>query len=254
MIYRLVDMHCHLDFADNARELADSLAECGVGAFSTTVHPADYERATHLLEGCTNVRVGAGLHPWWVKEGVQGEEALERALANVSTTRFVGEVGLDFAPKRAKATRETQVAVFECIAAACAQEGNKAISIHAVRSAGTVLDTLERCDALTNNACIFHWFSGTSDELQRAVKLGCFFSVGLAMVTSKRGRAYAQAIPIDRLLLETDMEPAPGSGISAGEWTHDLEITLNKLARALREEPEVLAERIALTSRSLLSW
>ena len=42
-----------------------------------------------------------------------------------------------------------------------------------------------------------------------------FFSVGPHMLASKRGRAYAQAIPRDRLLLETDatyMAPVPCRG------------------------------------------
>ena len=30
---------------------------------------------------------------------------------------------------------------------------------------------------------VLHWFSGTKAELQRAVAMGCWFSVGPAMVT-----------------------------------------------------------------------
>ena len=66
MRYRLFDMHCHLDFDADPRALADGLAACGTGALSATVTPAGFDRAARLLAPCPNVRVGAGLHPWWV--------------------------------------------------------------------------------------------------------------------------------------------------------------------------------------------
>ena len=251
MRYRLFDMHCHLDFDADPRALADGLAACGTVALSMTVTPAGFDRAARLLAPCPNVRVGAGLHPWCVEEGPAGEAAAERAAANAGASRYVGEVGLDFSPKHV-ATRGAQVAAFDRIAAACAAEGGKVLSIHAVRSAGTVLDVLERHGVLDGGACLFHWFSGTYDELQRAAKLGCFFSVGPHMLASKRGRAYAQAIPRDRLLLETDEPPEAGPAVPAGEFARRLEGALDEIARLRREDPETLAERIAHSSRDLL--
>ena len=251
MRYCLFDMHCHLDFDADPRALADGLAACGAGALSATVTPAGFDRAARLLAPCPNVRVGAGLHPWWVEEGPAGEAAAERTAANAAASRYVGEVGLDFSPKHV-ATRGAQVAAFDRIAAACAAEGGKVLSLHAVRSAGAVLDVLGRHGVLDGSACLFHWFSGTSDELQRAAKLGCFFSVGPHMLASKRGRAYAQAIPRDRLLLETDEPPKAGPAVPAGEFARLLEGALDEIARLRREDPETLAERIAHTSRDLL--
>lgn len=65
-----VDMHCHLDFADNARELATRACADGIGLYSVTVNPEGYERAAALLGAQPNVRVGAGLHPWWVAKAL----------------------------------------------------------------------------------------------------------------------------------------------------------------------------------------
>ena len=72
------------------------------------------------------------------------------------------------------------------------------------------------------------------------------------MLASKRGRAYAQAIPRDRLLLETDEPPEAGPVVPAGEFARLLEGALDEIARLRREDPEALAERIAHTSRDLL--
>ena len=95
----------------------------------------------------------------------------------------------------------------------------RVISIHAVRSAGTVLDALESFGLLTlspnSPAIIFHWFSGTSNEFVRARNAGCHFSVNERMLATKRGREYARQIPLDRLLLETDAPAEPQADASA---------------------------------------
>ena len=68
-----------------------------------------------------------------------------------------------------------------------------------------IMDMLEEYELLEDNTIIFHWFSGSSAQLKRARDLGCFFSVNAFMLQTKRGREYAKAIPLDRLLIETDL-------------------------------------------------
>ena len=105
---------------------------------------------------------------------------------------------------------------------------------------------------MVGNACIIHWFSGTSDQLTRARRAGCYFSVNPRMLGSKRGRAYAQAIPADRLLLETDEPASAGAPWSAARVRKLLEETLAQLAALRGDDPAELRERIAQTSRTLL--
>ena len=250
---RLFDLHCHLDFDADPRALADGLATCGTGALSVTVTPEGYERTVRLLASRENVRVGAGLHPWWVESGPKGAAVVERAVANAAAARYVGEVGLDFGPRHV-GSRAAQTTAFSGIAAACVASGGKVLSIHAVRSASVVLDLLERCGVFADNACVLHWFSGSSDELQRAAQLGCFFSVGPHMLASKRGRAYVQAIPRNRLLLETDEPASDGPSVSAEGFARLLRNALDEVARLRREDVEALADRVARTSRELLAF
>ena len=262
----LFDMHCHLGFSSDAAEAARSLAELGAGGLSVTVEPGEFERVSAELAGDgiggsggsddgtlasapASVRVAAGLHPWWVADGRCGAAEIARAAEHAARSAFVGEVGLDFGRARA-GTENAQREAFSRIVDACAQGGcARLVSIHAVRAAGEVLDVLERCDLPQRCACVLHWFSGASDELARAVRMGCFFSVGPRMIATKRGRAYARAVPAARLLLETDLPSAAGEAWSAEAH-----------ARALRETASALEElcgvgtaaRIAQTSRELL--
>ena len=180
-----------------------------------TVTPETYALEAARFAAFPNVVVGAGLHPWWAA-GASRDGRLEQLLSIVADARLVGEVGLDFAPRHAVSADE-QLLAFREVVRACAREGGKVLSVHAVRAAGEVLDVLEEAGALSSCACVLHWFSGTSEELSRAVRAGCWFSVGERMAATKRGRAYLRAIPADRLLLETDAPPTPAASAQPGE-------------------------------------
>ncbi len=160
------DMHCHLGFCEDAVQAARALAAAGVGAFSNTVTPAEFAEQRVALAGTGNVRTGAGLHPWWVGE-YDIAANWDRLYGLVARNRFVGEVGFDFSPRHAD-TRKAQLDALACVAHACARTGDKVLSVHAVRAVDQVLDMLEGASVLggmTGNACIIHWFSGTSDQL-----------------------------------------------------------------------------------------
>lgn len=248
----LFDMHCHLGFCEDAAQAARELAAAGVAAFSNTVTLAEFSAQQVALAGAANVRVGCGLHPWWVGEDAAAD--LDALCAAVERQRFVGEVGLDFSPPHV-ATRQAQMAALSQVADVCGRVGGKVVSLHAVRAVDDVLDVLEGAGVLAEaagNACIIHWFSGTSDQLTRARRAGCYFSVNPRMLQSKRGRAYAQAVPADRLLLETDEPASAGAPWSAARVRKLLEETLAQLAVLRGDDPAELREQIAQTSRTLL--
>ena len=95
--------------------------------------------------------------------------------------------------------------------------------------------TLERC------SCIFHWFSGTSDELHRAVHAGCWFSINEMMLRTRRGREYARQLPADRLLLETDLPPGENVPFVATEIIAQLERTIEQLGTIRGTDIKALA-------------
>lgn len=219
---RLYDLHCHLGFFAKPNAAARELAAAGVAALSATVSPADYERAAAALADAPNVRVGVGLHPWLVEDGTCGEADVARAVELAGSTRYVAEVGLDFAHGR-DASASAQLDALDRILAACG-DGDHVLSVHAVRAGTPLLDLLERHRTCTGNRVVLHWFSGTSEELGRALRMGCLLSVGTRMLATRRGREYARQIPIERLLLETDLpgSAAEGSGLTPAELVRQL--------------------------------
>ena len=204
----LFDMHLHLDSYGQPVAVARELDALGVGALAVTTTPRGYERNAELADE-PNVRLAAGLHPWWFDDARHDPENLDALLAHVATTRFVGEVGLDFLEKHAPRTtwdlqRDALGRVLKACAKASSPSAPHVVSLHGVRAATGVLDLLEATGCDRRCACVLHWFSGSNEELWRAIRMGCWFSCGPLMMGVKRSKEYVRLIPADRLLLETD--------------------------------------------------
>ena len=211
---RLFDAHCHLDLMAHPDAVADEATALGLGLFDCGVNPRDFSAANERAHRQPGIIAGVGLHPWWLADGLCGPAEVNLLCKTAAQKRYIGEVGLDFSARFA-GSEPLQIQAFDRLCDALVQNplAGRVISIHAVRSAGTVLNILESHGLLIPNpdspAIIFHWFSGTSDELVRSRNAGCYFSANERMLTSKRGREYARQIPLDRLLLETDAPAEP---------------------------------------------
>ena len=211
-----LDAHVHLDFMTNAREVSLEAQGLGLRLFANTVTPRGFVRTQELVGDLSNVRVGLGAHPWWVDETDMSEfESL------FPTTEWIGEVGVDLSPKRPSHDRQLQT--FERIAGLSAEAGDKTLSIHSVRAADEVLDVLARTGCPKTCRCVFHWFSGSTDSLWRAIRMGCWFSVNEMQANTRRAREQLKLIPEDRLLFETDLPPREGEPFSTRELIASLE-------------------------------
>lgn len=255
---RLFDAHCHLDFMSNMEEVARDAAADGLHVLATTVTPQGYLRAREALAGLPNVGVAVGAHPWWVADGRLSTADVEAAARLAGTTRLVGEVGMDFSPKHVpEGSKDVQRAAFRRICAAAATGSDPArptvMSIHSVRSVAEVLDVLRATGCLERCRCVFHWFSGSSDELHAAVVAGCWFSVNPMMLRTRRGREYARQVPLRRLLTETDLPPGEDVPFSAAQIEAALQECLAGIAEARGCDAEGLAQAVCDNAERLLA-
>ena len=196
----LIDTHFHLDLMEKMQTLIREFRNSDVGVIAVGTTPKAFEREKQFCFGVDNIRVGLGFHPQLVAER---ESEIDLFLGLVKNSRYIGEIGLDFNTDY-NVSKEQQLSCFRRIAKACANEGNKVLSIHSVKAAGAVIDELERAGAFQNNICVFHWFTGTAAERKRAIEAGAWFSINPRMLKTKSGQETIKAIPGDRLLLETD--------------------------------------------------
>ena len=193
-------MHVHLDLFDNFEAVVERCEQDQIRTLAVTTTPRAWPRNRDLTEGKRYVRPALGLHPELIAERAYEITLLERYLPEA---RYVGEVGLD-GRRHNTGSLPDQKKVLERIFAGCAELGNKILSVHSAGAATDVLNLVERHLAGSSCRVILHWFSGHSNELERAVALGCYLSVNIKMFRSAGGSRLVEAIPADRLLTETD--------------------------------------------------
>ena len=230
------DAHVHANLMDSPLNVARSSNEAGLGLFTCGVTPHDYlELAPQLTQD--NIRVGLGAHPWYISDGLVTEKDIELLLELMEQTPYIGEIGLDFSSRYCvDGLQELQVKTFTKICKRTAELSRngqpRVLSMHTVRSVDAVLDILEQTGAAQACIPIIHWFSGSSDELQRAIKLGCWFSIGELSLKTKRGREYAKVYPKDKLLTETDLPSSDQTNISSADIADSLKRALSGLSEA----------------------
>lgn len=255
---RLFDAHCHLDLMAHPDAVADEATALGLGLFDCGVDPRDFASVHGRTRRPPTVIKGIGLHPWWLADGHCGFDEINLLCEVAAQERYIGEVGLDFSARFA-GSEPLQTQALDQLCEALAQHPltGRVISIHAVRSAGTVLDILESHGLLIPNpsspVIIFHWFSGTSDELVRARDAGCYFSVNERMLASKRGREYARQIPLDRLLLETDSPAEPNTETSAQSLIRSLESASEHVASLKKCDAKHIESAVLANAHSVFS-
>jgi TatD DNase family protein len=197
---RFVDFHCHLDlFPDPVAAIAEAEA-AGIYTLTVTTTPRAWPRNLTLTKGTRHVRAALGLHPQLVAEHSHEISLWEHHLKE---TRYVGEVGLDSGPRYFRSI-DLQKQIFEHVLKKCAKAGDKILTVHSVRAARTVLDLVEAQLPPSRGKVVLHWFTGSKSDARRAIELGCYFSVNAPMLSTERGRELVAALPIDRLLTETD--------------------------------------------------
>ena len=209
----MIDFHCHLDLYPDADRVARECADRGLYVLSVTTTPSAWHGTSRLARKRT--RTALGLHPQLAHER-RSELALFDEL--LPRTRYVGEIGLDRTTEL-RGHWSDQLDVFHHVLGACAQAGGRIMSIHSRRASKAVLDSIEAHPGA--GIPVLHWFSGGVRDLNRAIKLGCWFSVGPAMLSGERGRSLAARMPRERVLTESDGPFARIGGRAVLPWDVD---------------------------------
>lgn len=231
-----IDMHAHIEPDISPGDLL------GLGAlvFAATRSLDEAEQALKRSDSWTVW--GVGCHPGLV--GVQKAFDTGRFAELITGTPYVSEVGLDGKSRvpmhRQQGTLDTVLATLEATP--------RIASIHSYAATGAALECLA---ARPIRSAVLHWWLGDQKQTERAVELGCFFSVNASML---RRPDLLASLPLDRVLPETDHpfgDKSSGRGRRPGNvedveralaQTHGLE-----LQRVRREIWRNLAELVRTT-------
>ena len=196
----LYDTHCHLDLMPRMKDIIEESLKEELGIIAVTTTPKAYKKEIEYCKDNPNIKVALGLHPQLVKDRY---DELSIVISNIYNAKYIGEVGLDF-NNHYYSSKEKQIKMFSEIIKICSELGNKLISIHSVKSAEYVLRILEEFKTTSNNHCVLHWFTGSKNQIMKAIELGCYFSVNKKMLNTKGGRDLIKMIPKNKLVVETD--------------------------------------------------
>jgi TatD DNase family protein len=216
----MIDFHCHLDLFPDPHAVARETVSRNLYVLSVTNAPSSWDGTAALMPAGSRIRTAVGLHPQIAHERKHELPLFTRILRE---TRYVGEVGLDGSPEYKKHWPD-QMAVFERVLEACEVAGGKILSIHSRRAASHVLAALTAHRSA--GVPVLHWFSGSLQELRAAIALGCWFSVGPAMLAGSKGRTLVANMPREGVLTESDGPFAQIDGRAALPWDTALAVAV----------------------------
>lgn len=233
----IVDSHCHLDYDGLADQLPAVLArakEQGVGLMlSISSRVKNFPRLLAIAEAHENVFCTVGTHPHNAHEELDVTVADLVKLAAHPKVVGIGEAGLDY--HYDLSPRDAQMQGFENHIAA-ARETGLPLVIHTRQAEEDTARVLEEEMAKGAFKAVLHCFTSQQWLAEKGIDLGlCVsFSGILTYKNAEDLRTTAKALPVDRLLVETDapfLAPVPfrGKDNEPGFVVH----TLEKLA-ALR--------------------
>lgn len=214
----LVDSHCHLNFPELIKDIdiiLENAKNANVGYMQTICTKiTEFPTILALAEKYPHIFCSVGVHPNDVVE--QGLIASEKIINYCQHKKVIGigETGLDFYYEHSP--RELQIQSFiEHIKAA--RETKLPIIIHTRAADQETMEILEEEMKKGKFQGLIHCFTATKELADFVLNLGLYISIS-GIVTFKKAvelQEVVKAIPIDRLLVETDapyLAPVPYRG------------------------------------------
>lgn len=201
----LVDSHTHLQ--DNAFDKdRDSVLlrskQNGVNKFiCNATSENDWESVLDLAKANNSIIPFIGIHPWFVNQVSSDWDTKLSAIIEENTISGIGEIGLD----RWKDNIDTdkQESIFRK-QLELAYSKNLPASIHCLKAWDWLTCILE--DIKKMPVFMIHAYSGSKEMLDNLLRYNCYFSFGGGALYPNRKKSCEslKAIPVDRLLIETD--------------------------------------------------
>ena len=209
------DSHAHLDdarFDGEREEIIAALKDYDVGLIlNIGCDLPSSERSVELAERYGFVYAAVGSHPDDA-DHVDGK-LLDRyrALAAHPKVKAIGEIGLDYHYE--DVPRAQQIIAFEQ-QLELAEALKLPVVVHEREAHGDAMDIIRRHPDVRG---VFHCFSGSKEMALWLVERGWYigFTGVLTFKNARKAVEAAQALPLDRILIETDcpyMAPEPYRG------------------------------------------
>lgn len=213
-----VDSHCHLDklnygeVFDTPKQVIEAAKKAGVEhLLCVGVTLSDFPAMKQSVAGFKQVALSCGVHPLYMEESYELETLID--LASDEQVVAIGETGLDYFYD--KDTIEKQQHSF-AQHIQVARQLKKPLVIHTRDARQDTIDILKNNNAEEVGG-VLHCFTENLSMAQAAMEMGFYISASgiISFHSASKLRKVFKALPIERILLETDspwLAPAPHRG------------------------------------------
>lgn len=214
----MVDLHMHLADFKQRKELLDKISAHKQYTLCMSNSPEEYVDLLKCKYQDKYLKLALGFHPQY--STVMKFNSL-LFMKNISTTQYIGEIGLDFS-KQYIGKKEEQKKIFEFICDV-ASRNNKLLSIHCVQAEDDLFHIMEKAKV---SYAILHWYSGKIERISNFINKGYYFSINSKMINSNKFDEIICKIPSNRILVESD---APYTIKSEKQYFEAIGLTYKKL-------------------------
>jgi len=213
----IIDTHTHLylkQFNEDIDLVIKRSKEIGVKKFIFPAIDSSHFDSMHSLKNKypESIYLMTGLHPTDVKENYKDE--LEFVVNSLKKYDYVaiGEIGIDLYWDKSFLNQQQEAFRFQI---RLAVKNDLPIVIHCREAFDEIFEILdkENCDKLRG---VFHCFTGTLDQAQRAIDLGFVLGIGGVLTFKNVGiDKFLNQIDLKHIVLETDspyLAPVPYRG------------------------------------------
>ncbi len=248
---RLIDSHAHLNFpqfdADREAVIARARKAGLVAILNVGTDLASSRAAVKLAEKYDFLYAAVGVHPHDARTLTPTVLDELRRLARHPKVVAIGEIGLDY--YRDLSPRPMQQWAFADQLALAAELGLPVV-VHSREAHDDVLATLQGWDGVG----VLHSYSAGPEHLEEVLELGFYIGISgpVTFPKANRLRAVAAAVPLERLLVETDcpyLTPVPHRG-RRNEPAY-VQYVVEAVARARETSPKAVARATADNARRL---
>jgi TatD DNase family protein len=213
----LFDTHVHVNaeqFNEDLEDVIERAKEAGVNNMVVVgFDQPTIIRAMELIETYDFMYAAVGWHPVDAIDMTEKDLQWIEELSNHPKVVAIGEMGLDY--HWDKSPKDVQMEVFRK-QIRLAKKVGLPIIIHNREATADIVNILKE-EAASEVGGIMHCFSGSAETALECINMNFYISLGgpVTFKNAKKPKEVAAAVPLDRLLIETDcpyLAPHPYRG------------------------------------------
>ena len=210
-----IDVHCHLDESTygDLSALINSCAEEGVTRLIAVGFDIPSSRfALSCAEKYQSVYFAAGFHPTELSKYKEGDLDIIADLCSHPKCVALGEIGLDYHYPDTDKQLQKEIFLRQL---ELAHKLSMPVQIHSRDCAEDMYALLKANAEKLKSGALLHCYSHSSEMAAEFAKLNLYFSFGGASTWkgSKKAKRTIAALPIERLLTETDSPYMPPASL-----------------------------------------